>query len=1251
MIGQACEFDYAGVQACKALRREGYRIVLVNSNPATIMTDPQFADATYVEPLTLDIIEKIIEHERPDALLPTVGGQTGLNLAMQLHQSGVLARYGVQLIGASPQAIELAEDRQRFKDAMQAAGLGVPDGDTVHNVADALTVAERIGYPVLVRPSFTLGGSGGGIARDAAALHELADRGLRASPVGQVLIEQSVLGWKEYELEVMRDRADNFVVVCSIENLDPMGVHTGDSITVAPAMTLTDRELQRLRDQAKTVMHTVGVETGGSNVQFAVNPRDGSPVVIEMNPRVSRSSALASKATGFPIAKIAALLAVGYTLDEIANDITRVTPAAFEPSLDYVVVKMPRWAFEKFPGADLMLGPQMKSVGEVMAIGTTFPEAFQKALRGLEIGAVGFGSLHGSAPATKGAADDAGLHTPLPGRIFAVAAALRAEQSVEAVAAATGYDPWFVEQMAEIIAIEAEIVRHTLVALPTDLLEEAKRNGFSDAQIALLLQPSAANDEHPDALRPTELDVRARRKALGILPVYHRIDTCAAEFEAHTPYLYSTYATEDESEVTDRSKVMILGGGPNRIGQGIEFDYCCVHACFALHDLGYETIMINCNPETVSTDYDIADRLYFEPLTLEDVLNIWENEAGGRGSESGVQGSGVRGQLTQKGGEPNGTPDIPRPHGMAEEHGSGGGDISAGDSLSASGDLRADKPNPAGSGINPGQYRGGVWPSASGELSAPSLHSARIVARGGDTTPNCSQIGLSEPGAGEIGLGLTPGGGTRDESPHTIVGEIRSETREQEPAVGRVSAGGGAISVSRSRTPNPEPRTLNPVPVLVQFGGQTPLNLARGLVAAGVPIWGTSQDAIDLAEDRGRFGKLLRELDIAQPDNGMAADLQAARRVAQRIGYPVLVRPSYVLGGRAMAIAYDDAGLAQYSAAATAISAGQPVLIDRYLEDAFEIDVDAVGDGERVVIGGIMEHVEEAGVHSGDSAQVMPPYKVSAYHLSIIRDETERIGLALGVRGLMNVQYAIKDEVVYVLEVNPRASRTVPFISKATGVPLARIAARVAAGKTLQELGLLVEPKLDGFFVKEAVLPFDKFPGAAVVLGPEMRSTGEVMGHAASFGHAFAKAEMGAGQRVPFGGAALLTVNDFDKGAIGRIARDLVRLGFTLYATRGTAAWLVRLGFTVETVNKVSEGSPSTADLIAAGAVSLVISTPLGPRAYIDGQAMRSAAIRHGVMQVTTLTGAAATVSAIRALKASELRVRSLQEHHGRNKR
>ena len=1165
VIGQACEFDYSGVQACKVLRREGYRVILVNSNPATIMTDPQFADATYIEPLTVDLVEKIIERERPDAVLPTVGGQTALNLAIKLAEQGILEKYHTQLIGASPTAIALAEDRMLFKAAMQRVGLQVPEGDTVTTIDQAVAVATRIGYPVLIRPSFTLGGSGGGVAYDEADLRAKAEHGLRASPVTQVLIEQSVLGWKEFELEVMRDKADNFVVVCSIENIDPMGVHTGDSITVAPAMTLTDRELQRLRDAAQLVMRTVGVETGGSNVQFAVSPFDGTPYVIEMNPRVSRSSALASKATGFPIAKIAALLAVGYTLDEIPNDITKVTPAAFEPSLDYVVVKIPRWAFEKFPGVDPTLGPQMKSVGEVMAIGTTFNEAFQKALRGLEIGVSGFTPQKPEARSPQ-PGDNALLMVPTPKRIFAAGDALRAGMSAEELNRLTGYDLWFIDQFEQIIAIERELAQFSLDGLPADLLREAKQNGFSDAQIATLVQTvdggrqtvgdDARTGTRPPSTvhRPSEMAVRAHRKALGITPVYHRIDTCAAEFEASTPYLYSTYASQDESAVTNAPKMIILGGGPNRIGQGIEFDYCCVHACFALKELGYETIMVNCNPETVSTDYDTSDRLYFEPLTLEDVLNVWENE-------SGVQG-----------------------------------------------------------------------------ISASSLDSTRIADGDGNLPPDSGAIELSEQRSSEGSVELVTGGRATVERPDALIER-------------RWSDGNSGVDrgVRDPRPLTPEPRPLNSVPVLAQFGGQTPLNLAKGLAAAGVPIAGTSQDSIDLAEERGRFGDLLRSLEITQPEHGMALDVAAAREIVQRIGYPVLVRPSYVLGGRAMAIAYDDENLARYIADAAAISAGAPVLIDRYLEDAFEIDVDAVGDGERVVIGGIMEHVEEAGVHSGDSAMVMPPYKVSAYHLSIIRDETIRLGLALKVKGLMNVQYAIKDDEVYVIEVNPRASRTVPFIAKATGVQLAKIAAKVAAGKTLVELGLTEEPPLNGFFVKEAVLPFEKFPGAAIILSPEMRSTGEVMGHASSFGHAFAKAEIGAGQRLPLEGAALITVNDFDKGAIVRIARDLVRLGFTLYATRGTSAWLTQVGIPNELVNKVSEGGTTTADLIASGAVDLVISTPLGQRAYDDGQALRSAAIRHGVMLVTTLTGAAATISAIRALRAKDLQVRSLQEHHGMN--
>ncbi len=1048
VIGQACEFDYAGTQACKVLRREGYRTILVNSNPATIMTDPEFADATYVEPLVPEIIEKIIGREKPDALLPTVGGQTGLNLAVELAQEGILERHGVQLIGAARAAIEIAEDREKFKAAMRAAGLAVPNSGVVSSVEQALAFANQIGYPALIRPSFTLGGSGAGIARNEKELMERVERGLRASPVHQVLMEESVLGWKEFELEVMRDRTDNFVVVCSIENLDPMGVHTGDSVTVAPAQTLTDREYQRLRDAARLVMRAVGVETGGSNVQFAVNPRDGRVVVIEMNPRVSRSSALASKATGFPIAKIAALLAVGYTLDEIPNDITRVTPASFEPSLDYVVVKIPRWAFEKFPGSDATLGPQMKSVGEVMALGGTFREAFQKALCSLEIGVNGLESSRRFLDRGEGG----DVSHPTPERIFRVAAALRRGEKIEELADATGFDPWFVEQLCALIETERALCAQPFDKIPVELLRRAKREGFADHSIAQMFNVE-------------ESRVRAQREALGILPVYQRVDTCAAEFEAHTPYLYSTYCGGyDEAAPSTRRKALILGGGPNRIGQGIEFDYCCVHACLALREMGVETIMLNCNPETVSTDYDTADRLYFEPLTFENVMDV----------------------------------------------------------------IRVEKPDG----------------------------------------------------------------------------------------------------------------------VLVQFGGQTPLNLTPLLARAGAPIWGTSPDAIDRAEDRARFGALLRELDIPQPENGIARSLEEARAVAARIAYPVLVRPSYVLGGRAMAIVYDDAELEHYLAPATAAAPEHPVLIDRYIEDAFELDVDAVADGHHVVIGGIMQHIEEAGVHSGDSACVLPPFKISQYHLDIVRDYVTRIALALGARGLMNAQFAIKDEIAYVLEVNPRASRTVPFVSKAVGVPLARIAAQIAAGKTLAEIGFAAEPRVDGFFVKEVVLPFDKLDGAPIRLGPEMRSTGEVMGHASSFGHAFAKAEMAAGTQLPIAGTVFLSVNDFDKGAIVKLARDFERLGFRLIATRGTAAWLRQVGLHVERINKVSEGSPHIVEAMAHGGIQLVVNTPLGRQAYSDGEEIRRAAVRYQVPLLTTLSATAAAIGAIRALQTRDLRVRSLQEHH-----
>ncbi len=1067
VIGQACEFDYSGTQAVKALKREGYRVVLVNSNPATIMTDPELADATYVEPVTPEIVEKIIERERPDALLPTVGGQTGLNVGVALAESGVLARFGVQLIGASQRAMQLAEDRLLFKETMLAAGLDVPRSGLARSLEEGKAIVAEIGrYPVLIRPSFTLGGSGGAIAFGPEDFAEKLAFGLRESPVGSALIEESVLGWKEFELEVMRDRADNFVVVCSIENLDPMGVHTGDSITVAPAQTLTDKEYQRLRDQARIVMSAVGVETGGSNVQFAVNPQDGRVVVIEMNPRVSRSSALASKATGFPIAKIAALLAVGYTLDEIKNDITRVTVAAFEPSIDYVVVKIPRWAFEKFPGVDPVLGPQMKSVGEVMAIGRTFKEALQKGLRSLEIGRKGFGGLTAS-PSLRpleGMAEGERLRyllsTPTRDRIFAVHDALAAGWSHEEICRLTAFDPWFVAQMAQIVEHERELAQHTLESLPAELLRRAKRLGFGDEQIASLLRW----EDGVASVAEAGLRVRARRKALGIVPTYLRVDTCAAEFEAYTPYLYSTYETQDEAAPTDRPKVMILGGGPNRIGQGIEFDYCCVHACWALRDLGYETIMVNCNPETVSTDYDTSDRLYFEPLTLEDVLNIYELE------------------------------------------------------------------RPAG--------------------------------------------------------------------------------------------------------------------VIVQFGGQTPLNLANALQAQGVPIWGTTPDAIDLAEDRGRFGALLAELDIPQPANGAATTLGEAKAIARQIGYPVLVRPSYVLGGRAMAICYDEEALERYVGEAVAAAEGRSILIDQYVEDAYEIDVDAVADRQRVVIGGVMQHIEEAGVHSGDSACVLPPYKISYFHLNTIHEYVEKLGLALRVCGLMNVQFAIKDDIVYVLEVNPRASRTVPFVSKATGKPLARLAAQVMAGKTLEELGFTQEPRIDGFFVKEAVLPFKKLPGSDALLGPEMRSTGEVMGHASHFGHAFAKAEMGAGDSLPLQGTALISVNDYDKGSALKIARDLHRLGFRLLATRGTAAFLSGAGLPVQTVNKVTEGSPHVVDAIKRGEIALILNTPLGRDAHDDSIQIRQAAVRQGVPLLTTLSAAAAAVQGIKALRERELRVRSLQEHH-----
>ncbi|MBN1429872.1 MAG: carbamoyl-phosphate synthase large subunit [Anaerolineae bacterium] len=1062
IIGQAAEFDYSGTQAVKVLKAEGYRVVLVNSNPATIMTDPELADATYIEPLSRDILELIIQKERPDALLPTVGGQTGLNAGLDLAEAGILDKYNVELIGARARTIELAEDRLLFKQAVEAAGLACPQSGLAGSVKEAMAIAAQIGrYPLLIRPSFTLGGSGGSVAYNEKDFIVKVEFGLRESPVDTVLIEESVLGWKEFELEVMRDKADNFVVICSIENLDPMGIHTGDSITVAPAMTLTDREYQRLRDQARIVMSAMGVETGGSNVQFAVNPEDGRVLVIEMNPRVSRSSALASKATGFPIAKIAALLAVGYTLDEIPNDITRTTMAAFEPSIDYVVTKLPRWAFEKFSGVDPTLGPQMKSVGEAMAIGRTFKESFLKGLQSLELSRTPYPTAANRV--WDGKLESLGHATDK--RIWAVWEALREGHTPEEIVEATDFDLWFATQLADIVAIEKQLAGcASLDDLPRELLLRAKRAGFSDGHITYLLNlvdfPPTGEDDQSIAA----LDVRERRKDQDILPTYHIIDTCAAEFEAYTPYLYSSYETETEAPPTNREKVIILGSGPNRIGQGIEFDYCCVHASFALRDAGYEAIMVNCNPETVSTDYDTSDRLYFEPLTLEHVLNIVDRE------------------------QPKG--------------------------------------------------------------------------------------------------------------------------------------------------------------VIVQFGGQTPINLAKSLVEAGVPLLGTPADSIDMAEDRERFGKLLEEFDIPCPAHGIAYTLEEAREVAERIGYPVIVRPSYVLGGRAMAIIYHEDELSRYIEQAVQAMPGQPILIDYYLEDAYEIDVDAICDGKRVVVGAVMQHIEEAGVHSGDSACVIPPYKVSLFHLSTIHEYTEQLGLALGVRGLMNIQYAIKDDIVYVLEVNPRASRTVPYVSKATGVPLARLATHVIMGKSLDELGLIEPPPVYGFFVKEAVLPFKKFMGVDALLGPEMRSTGEVMGHASSFGEAFAKSQLAADNPLPLSGTIFLSVNNYDKSAALKLARDLSRLGFQIVATQGTAAFCQQAGLDVGVINKVSEGSPNIVDLIREEKVSLIINTPYGPSAHGDGSQIRAAAVRYSVPITTTLSAAQAAVNGIKALRAQDLKVRSLQEHY-----
>jgi carbamoyl-phosphate synthase large subunit len=1126
VIGQACEFDYSGTQACKALREEGYEVVLVNSNPATIMTDPDTADRTYIEPITWEVLERVIERERPDALLPTVGGQTALNTAMDLHRHGVLEKYKVEMIGATPEAIDKAEDRQKFKQAMAVVGVAVPRSGVARSLAEAQEIREQVGLPCVLRPSFTLGGSGGGIAYNRGEFNELITRGLDLSPVGEVLVEESIIGWKEFELEVMRDRADNVVIVCSIENFDPMGVHTGDSITVAPAQTLTDKEYQRMRDAALAIIREIGVETGGSNIQFAINPDNGHLIAIEMNPRVSRSSALASKATGFPIAKIAAKLAVGYRLDELRNDITRETPACFEPTIDYVVTKVPRWAFEKFPEADPTLTTQMKSVGETMAIGRTFKESLQKALRGLETGRFGLGcdraDLWGTARQPSEEEIRRRLATPTAERVWYIRYAFKAGLSVEDIFAATKIDPWFLHNIRDLIALEDRLRTAGNAELATRseddqraLLLEAKQSGFSDRQLGQLWHM-------------TEAEVRRLRKQLGVVPTYKRVDTCAAEFEAYTPYYYSTYEApinyfttgntgdtgkrqtdnttdlsspvspvfpvvqcEDETvPPSGKDRIMILGGGPNRIGQGIEFDYCCCQAAFALKAAGFETIMVNSNPETVSTDYDTSDHLFFEPLTTEDVLNI------------------------------------------------------------------CDRMNPRG--------------------------------------------------------------------------------------------------------------------LIVQFGGQTPLNLARGLEQAGAPIIGTSVESIDIAEDRERFQELVNRLGLKQPANGTALDLQQAVHVARRIGFPVLVRPSYVLGGRAMEIAYDEVSMSRYVEKAMDVSPGKPILIDKFLESAIEVDVDCLSDGTRTIIGGVMQHIEEAGIHSGDSACVIPAHSLPAAVVDEIKRQTCEMARELKVKGLMNVQFAVsglrifdcglrierredgsssdsairnpQSAMVYVLEVNPRASRTVPFVSKATGIPLARYASLVMAGKTLDELGLMQEVVPTHFSVKESVFPFAKFPGVDIILGPEMRSTGEVMGIDDNFPMAFAKSQLAANNALPLQGQVFISVADRDKAEVVPIAGQMAAMGYTLIATRGTAAALRAAGVAVKEVPKLQEGRPNLIDYIQNDQISLVINTPSGKGARSDESKIRGAAVAHGVTCITTLAAAEAAVEACRALREREITVSALQD-------
>lgn len=1051
VIGQACEFDYSGTQACRALKQEGFEVVLVNSNPATIMTDPEMADKTYIEPLTLETVAAIIEKEKPDALLPTVGGQTGLNLSVALFEQGILARYGVKLIGANVESIKIGEDRELFKKAMEEIGIPVPKGGFAHSLEEAQQIVKEIGYPAIIRPAFTLGGTGGGTAYNPEEFEEIVERGLSASPISQVLIEESILGWKEYELEVMRDLNDNVVIVCSIENFDPMGVHTGDSITVAPAQTLTDVEYQRLRDMAIACIRKVGVETGGSNIQFAVNPENGDVRIIEMNPRVSRSSALASKATGFPIAKIAAKLAVGYTLDEIPNDITKKTPASFEPTIDYVVTKIPKWAFEKFPGTEDVLGTQMKSVGEVMAIGRTFKESLFKGLRSLEaVKPLRLENIPDHILQRK-------LARPNSQRFSYITYALRNGYTIEEIHRLTRIDRWFLHQLEEVMTLQARIDERNLVDVPSEVLQTAKEFALSDRRIAYLTNS-------------TETEVRERRKNLNIVPVYKRVDTCGAEFESFTPYLYSTYEEECEAEPTERKKIMILGSGPNRIGQGIEFDYCCCHASFALQDADFETIMVNCNPETVSTDYDTSDRLYFEPLTFEDVMNVVEKE--------------------------------------------------------------------------------------------------------------------------------------------------------------------------------------NPDGVIVQFGGQTPLNLADRLHQANVPIIGTSPDSIDLAEDRKRFSALLKELNIPQPENGTAISSEEAKEIARQIGYPVIVRPSFVLGGRAMAIVYDEQSLDEYMRSAVDASPEKPILIDKFLERAVEIDVDALADETACVICGIQEHIEEAGIHSGDSSSVLPAQRILSEHLETIKHYTFNLAKTLKVKGLMNLQLAVKDNRVYVIEVNPRASRTVPFVAKATGVPIAKIASLVMADvKRLADFNLPEVLPVPKIFVKSPVFPFKKFEGVDPILGPEMHSTGEVMGVGDTFGEAYGKAMEGTGLILPESGTAFISVNDADKGQAVVLARRLHKLGFKLIATYGTANRLREVGLECETVFKVNEGRPNIADYIKRGEIALIINTPLGRTSHYDEKSIRRAALQYNVPTVTTMTGAEALIEAIGAkLNEKKVNVRSLQEIHSKKK-